>query len=748
MEAAIAVAGLSIQLADTLHKLIGFWKEVQRAPAEVCSLFEDVQTLSALLAQAQSSNRHGYMNGLAEAVLGRCEAKVAALYAKVRRATDGLASQSARKRKWSALKIALDKADITELRDQLKETKALLLIVKLESFERSTSSKLQAQEQILLEVLQVVRLSSSQPSNILPRTNLEWQHSDMQLLTAPATEAPSYTKIAASDCPDLTDNQCVISPDPKSPVPKRPRQKSVWISGSRNRLNTPFGPLKTSTTTHIRTDIRSDGSSSKEQAKTYFFYPSWLLKRVGISYGLWIQGKSTNGWQYTVQPFNAVSDDAPIIHYCQTGDVAAIKTLLSCGYASLRDRDTKGRTPLWYASSSLQVEVVDFLLEHGADPHAVDWTQRSPIATLHSRRYFEFQKRTTMLAVYKRHAPDGYDDDSVLYLIGMTMLAYRLGPRSEREASFIQFVSRIFEFWCPDDHQRVRILRDLPYNYTSKVIHWLLNDIEIIEDEVFAGDILYGLISREFHLWSPATVKLTIQKMPSLHIQLGSSPRAQKQSTATSSVMISPESFFAWRDLLLELGHDLEEFVFKELEHMPSPLAAQGWTQMTLLALFRSENSSTPGSLVRGQNSFCDRCGREDNPEIKMVDLHWRQYLQGVREGRLQPLPKCAEVKDITIDFREEVSVTKGGPPAGDGCHNLEQARDVSCLPYKLVCRPKCVDSVCVSRVFDGGSAQDVIFPSYPQVLPEGSHGTVHRRVLLEEEDNCPTRKMPGAFGD
>jgi len=135
MEAAIAVAGITIQLADTLHQLITFWKEVQRAPAEVCSLFEDVETLSAMLAQAQSSIHDGRLDGLAETVLGRCEGKVAALYAKVRKASEGLTSESARKRKWSALKIALDKADITELRSELKEAKAMLIIVKLESFE-------------------------------------------------------------------------------------------------------------------------------------------------------------------------------------------------------------------------------------------------------------------------------------------------------------------------------------------------------------------------------------------------------------------------------------------------------------------------------------------------------------------------------------------------------------------------------------------------------------------------------------
>ncbi|PVH71796.1 hypothetical protein DL98DRAFT_596646 [Cadophora sp. DSE1049] len=760
MEAAIAVAGITIQLADTLHKLTIFWKEVQRAPAEVCSLFEDVETLSALLAQAQSSNRHGCLDGLAETVLGRCEGKVAALYAKVRKATEGLTSESARRRKWSALKIALDKADITELRSELKEAKAMLVIVKLESFERSTSSKLQTQEQILLEVLRAVRLSSIRPSDILPWSNLEWQKTEMQLLTAPGTEPPNFTSDATTACPDVTHNLCVISPNSRNQVQKRPRTKSAWTSGSGNSINTPFGPVKIWSRTKIRTDTCSYGSTDEEQDKTYALYPSWLLRRLGISYGLWIQGRSTNGWQYTVQPFNAVPEDAPIFRYCQDGDVAAIKTLLSCGYASLRDRDPKGRTPLWCASNSLQVEVADFLLEHGADPHVVDWeSKRSTIAAVGTNATPDLRKRIMMVTVFERHAPDGYDEVSVGYLIGVTMLAYRPGRALElcpahidREQSFIQFATRVFEFWCPDNSLRIMILEGVLFSrYSSKVLHWLLSGIETIDDS-HSAPILHHMIRQGFLVRNPAIIKMALKKMTSLHTQLVvETGSAYRQSTATSDAMGHVESFSAWRDIIIELGYDLEKFVSKELEDISSPLSVRGWTQSTLLALFRSEDHTSSNPVT---DPICGRCGREYQETAMLVDLLWEKYLHGVREGRLKPVSKHAEVQDITIDFRGEAASTIDCSSASASRHyslnQLNLLGRAEFLPYRMVCRFGCLDGTDVSGAFGSASAQDVILPPYTceEAPPENSDGAFPKEVFCLDEDSCPTRKMPGAFGD
>ncbi len=135
MEGVIAVVGITIQLADTLQKLIKFWKEVQHAPDEVAALFYDVEILSALLARSRPSNENDSFDEFAENLLSNCALKVSALHARISRATSGLASCSSRKRKWSAFKISLDKADIVELRTEIKTSMSLLTVINLASFE-------------------------------------------------------------------------------------------------------------------------------------------------------------------------------------------------------------------------------------------------------------------------------------------------------------------------------------------------------------------------------------------------------------------------------------------------------------------------------------------------------------------------------------------------------------------------------------------------------------------------------------
>lgn len=84
-----------------------------------------------------------------------------------------------------------------------------------------------------------------------------------------------------------------------------------------------------------------------EEEIDYFFYPSAIFRKLGISQGVWVHTKATAGWQYTIQPFNLVSEDSPIFEFCRKGDVAGIQTLLKLGQASVWDRDPRGRTPLW-----------------------------------------------------------------------------------------------------------------------------------------------------------------------------------------------------------------------------------------------------------------------------------------------------------------------------------------------------------------------------------------------------------------
>lgn len=75
-----------------------------------------------------------------------------------------------------------------------------------------------------------------------------------------------------------------------------------------------------------------------------------------------VTARSTIGWQYTLQPFRAVPENALIFGLCRTGNSDGVKLLLERGEASPLDRDPMGRTPVWVAAKSLKLDVAELLL--------------------------------------------------------------------------------------------------------------------------------------------------------------------------------------------------------------------------------------------------------------------------------------------------------------------------------------------------------------------------------------------------
>jgi len=362
-----------------------------------------------------------------------------------------------------------------------------------------------------------------------------------------------------------------------------------------------------------------------------------------------------------------------------------------------------------------------------------------------------------MINIYERYAPDGYDEDSLLYLVGLTMITYRSGRSLElcpaeidRERCFIQLVNRILEILCPDDAQRTKIFRDaLACGYSSKILHWLLSSIRVM-DELHGDWILHDMIDKGFLLLHPAIIKLAVEKMRRHHgHQYVQSTRVQ--SSATFLAIAHPTSFFAWQDILLGVGHDLDEFVAKELEAPSSALFLQGWRKNTLLLLFRSE--AFPATN-HGDHPTCDRCGQRYKRTKFMVDVPWARYLQGIRQGRLTPRSKCVDVQDITIDFRGGLASKIDHSSVSTDPYDSMKLPDSA--PYRMVCKVRCKDGVCVPKVLEGSSAQDVFVLPYPleeaEEEEEALAGTreedASRLTSSLVEDSCPSRNIPGAFGD
>lgn len=131
-------------------------------------------------------------------------------------------------------------------------------------------------------------------------------------------------------------------------IVKRTREETTSVT------NAFLGTIRARSTTIIQPsrqigDLIPDHEQDQYEYKTsYTISPAQWLIRLGVRYGLHLGflSSSTCGWKNTLQTFCPVPDDALIFDFCKQGNVAAVRSLLSGGHASVRDTDSGGYTPL------------------------------------------------------------------------------------------------------------------------------------------------------------------------------------------------------------------------------------------------------------------------------------------------------------------------------------------------------------------------------------------------------------------
>ena len=137
-----------------------------------------------------------------------------------------------------------------------------------------------------------------------------------------------------------------------------PRRKHKWfkrtvqVAGS--VMECSLGTIRAKSNTQLRIAAEMDDltffnqQDQGEHETSYTVYPAEWLIRLGIRYGFRLRfgSSATQGWQTTLKSFSPVPDDALIFEFCRQGNTSAVKELLSGGYASVRDTDSRGYTPL------------------------------------------------------------------------------------------------------------------------------------------------------------------------------------------------------------------------------------------------------------------------------------------------------------------------------------------------------------------------------------------------------------------
>lgn len=90
------------------------------------------------------------------------------------------------------------------------------------------------------------------------------------------------------------------------------------------------------------------GHDQVESQTSITIHPATWLIRFGFRYGLRLDilRSSLQGWKQRLNAICLVPDKAPIFLFCSDGNLSAVRSLLSSGYASARDTSPEGLTPL------------------------------------------------------------------------------------------------------------------------------------------------------------------------------------------------------------------------------------------------------------------------------------------------------------------------------------------------------------------------------------------------------------------
>lgn len=131
--AVFAVVSVAVQLAETIHKLVDFWKAVEDAPDNIASIFRELGLLSKILTQSHESAQLHSSSDILDEALKDCCSKILKLHSKVENTRRNLNSSKLRKRKWAAWKIVLQKSEIDSLQKSISEARANIMHIQVNS---------------------------------------------------------------------------------------------------------------------------------------------------------------------------------------------------------------------------------------------------------------------------------------------------------------------------------------------------------------------------------------------------------------------------------------------------------------------------------------------------------------------------------------------------------------------------------------------------------------------------------------
>ncbi|KAK8905073.1 hypothetical protein QC760_006274 [Botrytis cinerea] len=754
--AVFAVVSVAVQLAETIHKLVEFWKAVEDAPDNVASIFQELGLLSKILTQSHELAQIHSFSDIFDEALRDCYSKILKLHSKVENTRKNLNSSKLRKRKWAAWKIVLQKAEIDSLQKSISEAKTNILHIQVNSLLARPPSisnvcqTFQQSSQSINQISERMQITEQQLAKILTE-----KRNPLNLSTGCLDEKLAHfrpdskgQRFARQD----DDNQCnqppldsavVVSPKPRE---IGSRKRSVYLCKKR-QITGPFSNFWSLSIEITEEVVHASGvKETVEAGSQLIMYPSKWLAKLGVGYGIELSVIASRGWRYSFQPFRAVPESSLIFQFCREGNLGGVRTLLSRGDASPHDRDPLGRTPLWYAALHHQLDISMLLLSEGADVQAAQWNKRvKPIDTLYLGECTDVKLKIAMADLLGRY--DTEDQDFKYFIIQRFLLFFRHGKKmdlsfAERNKAALSIVQQVGFLYLrtPTDLCGFLWSYILPFLYDGPVLQWVLRSVPGKIQNTEQRPILHDALRKGLLLRDSLGVKMLVDKTTTADLHLCFEGLSDYPSivgeTPTMLAMYNRKGFLAWRTILRDLGFDMLDFVTQELAAMNSQY--DGWTQDTLMELFEQDLPVSRFPEPNSQNlpagiNHCDRCQQPMTIGFihQKVDLEWRRTLRSIRTGK-----KNMKVVDHNLSLAGETDANIIG-----GTNKNTTETDFDPLPYRLVCPQKCGDGVCVAWEYEGFEQ-----PNFPPFISKEERERLRQLRLAEEEAKCPTYTMPGAF--
>ncbi|TGO37875.1 hypothetical protein BHYA_0087g00340 [Botrytis hyacinthi] len=756
--AAFAVISLAVQLAESVKKLMEFWKAIEDAPGDICDLFDDLELLSAALIQNQRKfAQHSPYDLIARRILTKCQKRVEHLSSKLSPTMSAFTSFSSRKRKWAALKIILKNEEIKKLRASVGESLVAVQMIKQDAIfdmvemalrhQEATSKGMSAIQEFVVQHSRNHR-HTDRSISLLPSYDLPILSAGGHTLDASLPDSYQGNKLQSFS---QSTGTMVLQKNKSAPLEEvsanSPKQLIIARRASEAKSwetdgQTPIFSFRVRTSSTKKSIKNVLGSRETVETKIgVVFYPAKWLHRLGVSVGIRMSAVVDNGWMFAFNSFGAVPEDALIFDLCRQGSVAGVKILLDRGDASLESENPQGKTPLWTAVYHGQIDVARFLIAAGAKNTADSEIWRNTVV-LDARLKIAMIET---LDVYCKNRDSIYGD------IGRLSIFYSPSKRLDMTQEEVSD-SMLCVFKALTPSLRTGNIAQFEYlrgmvseGHEGKLIHWLISRVkgafEIVNGSISSYSLLHYVIGARFLHRDQLSVKMVMERTNNLHIchGYGSWGRYQPQ-TPTVLAMYDQEMFISWRKLLQETKQDMNVFIERELD--AKILTSMGWTKATLRALFQHHFDTPSHKGRRAFNGFpqCDRCGHLDIVIGMMrlkIDLEFRRQLREIRTGRAYT-PSFSHTKAAEDGSTWTVIIDESGNTFPNSQRKIWPP-----LPYRFVCSDKCKDGISAHDVFENDLEDLPVFPIY---VSKEERLRLENLRLAEEEAKCPTYTMPGTF--